>query len=251
MEHISSRKNSILVHMKKLANDASYRRECGEYVCDGEKLLREALSWRAEVLCVLWGGEKTMSLPQGIEEYSCPADVMQSVSPLKCSKGPVFSLRIPRRQDDCERISSAIVLESVQDPGNVGTVIRTANAMNTGAVILVGDCAELFSPKTARATMGAIFRQRVIELDLEQLPGLLKRNGLRLYGAALSADSKDIRETELRGAAVAVGSEGRGLSEKLLSMCDGRLIIPMNADCESMNAAVAASVIMWEMRRND
>ena len=98
--------------------------------------------------------------------------------------------------------------------------------------------------------MGAIFRQRVVSLTLEELPGWLSRNGLKLYGAALSASAKDLRTAELSNAAVAVGSEGQGLSRELLDMCEEELIIPMDARSESLNAAVAASVLMWEMSRN-
>ena len=144
---------------------------------------------------------------------------------------------------------NAIVLESVQDPGNVGTVIRTANAFRIGAVILTGDCADVYHPRTVRATMGAIFRQNVLVMDKSSLKDFLKESGLPLYGAALSERAKDLRELSLRHAAVAIGSEGRGLSEELLALCDEELIIPMNPDSESLNAAVAAALVMWEMER--
>lgn len=249
MENISSRKNSIICRLKKLAADSAYSAEQGEYVLDGEKLLREALASGAELCYVLWGGERTVTIPEGVAEYCCPSDVMQSVSPLKSSKGPVFSLKIPTPPEDDTPIRSAIVLENLQDPGNVGTVIRTANAMGTEAVILVGDCARLYSPKTARATMGAVFRQRVICTDLDGLKAFLSKHRLFLYGAALSDSASDIRDTDLKGAAVAIGSEGRGLSKELLDLCDGLLIIPMEPQSESLNAAVAAGIAMWELRK--
>ena len=147
------------------------------------------------------------------------------------------------------RLDNAIVLENVQDPGNVGTVIRTANALNIGTVILTGACADLYQPKTVRATMGAFFRQNVIRLEREYLSDFLHDQGLPLYGAALSDKACDLRGLSLKHAAVAIGSEGQGLSEELLRLCDGELIIPMNPDSESLNAAVAASIVMWEMAR--
>lgn len=249
MEHISSRKNSVICHIKKLSKDGDYRRECGEYVLDGEKLLREAISWGAELICVLWGGEKKLELPEGTAEYSCPADIMQSVSPLKNSKGPVFTMRVPREEAGKAPVSSAIVLENLQDPGNVGTVIRTANAMGIDAVVLVGDCASPHSPKTARATMGAIFRQRFIETDLDGLKSFLAQHRLFLYGAALTDAASDIRDVDLKGSAVAIGSEGKGLSKELLSLCNGQIIIPMCSGSESLNAAAAAAIVMWEIFR--
>jgi TrmH family RNA methyltransferase len=146
-------------------------------------------------------------------------------------------------------LSNAIVLENVQDPGNVGTVIRTANAFRIDAVILTGACADLYQPKTVRATMGAIFRQKVLRIEREYLGDFLRDQGLPLYGAALSDQAQDLRGLPLQHVAVAIGSEGQGLSRELLALCDGELIIPMNPDSESLNAAVAASIVMWEMAR--
>ncbi len=229
--------------------DGTYRRKSGEFVCDGEKTLKEALFFGAEVTLVLWGSEPSFEISDSITQFSCPPDLMQYVSPLKNSSGPVFSVKIPRISADNEKISTAIVLENVQDPGNVGTVIRTANAMGTDIVILVGDCADLYNPKTVRATMGGIFRQKVLETDLDGLLDYVNRNGLKLYGAALSENAEDIRNINLKGTAVAIGSEGRGLTTGLLKLCEAQTIIPMRPDCESLNAAVAASIVMWEMSK--
>lgn len=249
MEYITSRKNRIITHLKDLSLDGTYRRASGEFVCDGEKTLKEALSFGAEVTCILWGNEAAFETPESITQFSCPPDLMQYVSPLKNSAGPAFSVRIPRISGDDEKVSTAIVLENVQDPGNVGTVIRTADAMGTDIVILVGDCADLYNPKTVRATMGGIFRQKVLETDLDGLKDYVNRNGLKLYGAALSESSEDIRKIDLKSTAVAIGSEGHGLTSGLLKLCGAQTIIPMRPNCESLNAAVAASIVMWEMSR--
>lgn len=247
MEKITSRKNKLVAHLRKLGSDRAYRRESGEYVCDGNKQLEEALRFGAEVTAVLYKGQAP-SLPENVPAYEAAEDILEYASPLKNSPGPVFSVKIPSEKADAT-IGRALVLEGVQDPGNVGTVIRTANALNMDAVILTGDCADLYNPKTARAAMGALFRQRVLEVPVNELRQFLDGAGLKLYGAALSDQSVDIRQAQLKGAAVAVGSEGRGLSERLLEMCDGQIIIPMSAQCESLNAGVAAAIIMWELTR--
>ena len=249
MEQITSRKNPLIQTLRALAADASARREQGLFLCDGRKTLTDALNSGAAVRAVFWkGSADTVALPADTVQILLPPELYDYVCPLKSSPGPLFTVQIPDRRED-EPIRNAIILENVQDPGNVGTVIRTANAFQIGAVILCGNCADLYSPKTVRATMGAIFRQRVITAELEELPALLKKNGLPLYGAALSPQSRDIHTFKLHRSAVAVGSEGRGLSEDFLALCDGQLIIPMNPKSESLNAAVAASVIMWEMFR--
>ncbi len=249
MEKLTSRKHPYIAHLRRLAADAEYRRSYGEYVCDGDKLLAEALDSGARISSVLWkeGGSR-LTLPEDVTQRSAPGELFDYASPMKNSPGPVFTVMLPEEAGGAG-LNNAIVLETVQDPGNVGTVIRTAAALGVDAVILCGACADLYGPKTARAAMGALFRQRVIHAELSELPRLLSENKLTLYGAALSDTARDIRGLDIHRAAVAVGSEGRGLSRELLSMCQGQLIIPMQPGSQSLNAAMAAALIMWEMTR--
>ena len=150
-----------------------------------------------------------------------------------------------------ETLRRVIVLEQVQDPGNVGTVIRTADALGIDAVVLTGACADPWGPKTVRATMASAFRQPVLTVPAEQLRAFLDNHGLPLYGAALTETARSACSVPLSRAAVAIGSEGSGLSAELLALCDGQVIIPMAPGRDSLNAAVAASILMWEMVRND
>ena len=142
-ENITSRKNQYIQHLKSLCASPAYRREQGQYAGDGIKLLREALACGAEVTSVLWRGQ-AQALPglEGAKIYSAPGELFDYASPMKNSPGPLFTVKIPS-EDTAAPIRRAIVLESVQDPGNVGTVIRTANAFGIDAVILTGNCADL------------------------------------------------------------------------------------------------------------
>ncbi len=249
MEKLTSRKNEYIRHLRSLASDGDYRAAHGEFVCDGLKLLKEALCFNAEVTSVLW--KKSAEDFQGLDsaaQYIADSELFDYASPMKNSPGPLFTVKIPA-QDINAPIKNALILETVQDPGNVGTVIRAANAFGVGAVILVGECADLYNPKTVRSTMGAIFRQRALSLDISELTALLEKNSLPLYGAALHRDSALLTSIDVKNAAVAVGSEGRGLSDELLSLCGRTVFIPMQPESESLNAAVAASIIMWEMSR--
>ena len=249
MEIITSRKNAYIRHLRQLGSDGAYRRERGEFLCDGVKTLREALSFGARVTSVLWKEQ-----PESVDDLACPAqycapgELFDYASPLKNSPGPLFTVAM-RGCGKLGKLNNAIVLENVQDPGNVGTVIRTANAFGVGAVLLVGDCADPWHPKTVRATMGAVFRQPILQMERDFLADYLKDMELPLFGAALDPVARDLRSLDVKQVAVAVGSEGRGLSAELLALCREKLIIPMKPDSESLNAAVAASVIMWEMAR--
>ena len=218
MEQIRSRKNQYILHLRALARDKDVRRDAGEYVCDGEKLLREALQFGAEVTSVLWRDAAAFPLPDGAAQYMADAELVAYASPLMHSPGPVFTVRLPEMRLP-QPLRHVIVLEGVQDPGNVGTVIRTANALGMDAVVLTGACADLYSPKTVRAAMGALFRQPVLTCTTDELMQLLRANCLKLYGAALTDAAQDLRCVPLSPAAVAIGSEGRGLSAQLLAQC--------------------------------
>lgn len=246
MERITSRKNEIVRRVRRLGADRDARREAGEFVCDGEKLLREALRSGAEIGTVLWAGEPSAAVP-GAAQYLVPGELLDYASPLKSAARVLFTARVRRALPAPP--GRTIVLETVQDPGNLGTMLRTADAFGIDTVVLTGDCADPYNPKAVRATMGAVFRQRFLEMERGELRAFLAGHSLKLYGAALSEKAEDIRGLDLSRAAVAVGSEGRGLSVALRSLCDGELLIPMSGRSESLNAAVAAAVIMWEMTK--
>ena len=144
-----------------------------------------------------------------------------------------------------------LVLDGVQDPGNVGTVWRTADAFGADGLILCNGCADPWSPKTVRATMGAVFRLPLYEGTLKNAAERLSAASVPLYAAALREDTQDVRDVPLSTAAVIIGSEGRGVSDEALSLCQKTVKIPMRARCESLNAAVAASVVLWEMARGE
>ncbi|WP_325213873.1 TrmH family RNA methyltransferase [Oscillibacter sp.] len=259
MEIITSKSNSLCVHLRKLASSRSYREETGEFLCDSPKLLREAVQWGAPIQALLCtqGAELPPELEGRVPRMAEVGEaVMRSVSPMETPQGVVFSCRSPR-YDPPERLEPDglgrlrfLVLDGVQDPGNVGTILRTADAFGARAVLLPG-CADLNNPKTLRAGMGVHFRTDIYRCTLEELTALLKEADLPLYGAALREDTEDVRAVDLRRCAMAVGSEGRGLSAAVLAACGKTVRIPMDPRCESLNAASAASVLLWEAARDD
>ena len=259
MEILTSRSNPLCVHFRKLASSRSYREETGEFLCDSPKLLEEAELWAAPVMAVLYTeGAALPWNPEGMFPRTAKVSeaVMRSVSPMETPQGVVFSCRAPRYdpperlEPDAQGRMRYLVLDGVQDPGNVGTILRTADAFGATVILLPG-CADLNNPKTLRAGMGVHFRSVIYRCTLEELTALLKEAGLPLYGAALREDTADVRELDLRRCAVAVGSEGRGLSAEVLAACDRTIRIPMDPSCESLNAASAASVLLWEAARGD
>ena len=248
MNELTSRRNPLIRHLRELSGDSQLRKKESLFVCDGEKLLEEALRSDAEIAQVFWKETRVTKWPVFPEEYLLPEDLFDYTSPMKNSPGPLFTVRMQEEQLETTP-QRALLLEELQDPGNVGTVLRTADAFGIDVVILLESCADVFAPKTVRASMGAVFRQRVLQLTGGKAVEQCRSWGLPLYAAALSAGAKDLRELDLHHVAVAVGSEGHGLSAELRKKCDGELIIPMCGGAESLNAAMAATIIMWEMRR--
>ena len=251
MTEITSRTNPRLVHIRKLAGSAGLRRSSGTFLCDSPKLLSEAIQAGWEIVQVVSTHEVTLPpLPAGTEEIRVPRDVMESISPMKTPQGVLCICRLPDqtlpRQLTGQRY---VVLDGVQDPGNVGTVLRAADAFGCSGLILLPGCADPFGPKTVRASMGAVFRCPVWTAGPEELERTLEKSGIPLYGAALRQDTLDVRQVDLKRGALAIGSEGRGLSEDVLRRCHATIRIPMEPKCESLNAAVAAAILLWEAYR--
>ncbi len=253
METITSRTNPLCTHLRKLSASASYRRQCGEFVCDSPKLLEEALLWQGAVHTVISTDSIPLpTLPAGVRHVRVPADVMRAVSPAQTPQGALAVCGMPERAlPECLDGRRYVVLDGVQDPGNVGTILRTADAFHADGVFLLPGCADLYNPKTIRATMGAVFRCPVWTCAPEQLRALLSRSGLSLYGTALRQDTVDVRAVDYSRCALAIGSEGKGLSQQMLELCDRTVRIPMSPHCESLNAAAAAAVVLWEAARMD
>ena len=245
MKSILSRKNSVLTHLKRLSSDSGYRAQCGEFVCDGTKMLADALKSGAEVVCVVTSDAEFSMDVSGAAVYLVPDDVLGSVSYLKTTRDVLFSCKLPQIGAEDILGGSAIILDGIQDPGNVGTILRSANAFGFDFVVLVGNCADPYNPKTVRASMGAIFRQHFYKTDYDFIAELVSR-GAVICGAAVSEGCVPVTEADLKGKLPAIGSEGGGLSERLLSLCAEKIKIPMAEGCESLNAAVAASILMWK-----
>ena len=249
MEHITSRQNPLVARLRKLGADKKARRAEGAFLCEGVKLVGEALRWGADVetLVIAEGVELPAGLPEGIRLVEVPEDLLKAVSTVDTPQGMLAVCRTPELAPPEELAPGRyLVLDGVQDPGNVGTVWRTADAFGADGLILLPGCAEPFSPKTVRSTMGACFRLPVWELDLAGLRARLAATGVPLYATALREDTQDARDADLSRAAVVIGSEGRGVSQAVLDACEKTLKLPMRERCESLNAAVAAAVVLWE-----
>ena len=247
-ERISSRKNPLLQQVKKLLSSRSERRKTGLYVGDGIKLLEEAVKSGAELQTVILTEGVEAKSPEGVRIVRVPEDVMASVSPMEAPQGALFLGKMPEQQVFRPK-KGMLILDGIQDPGNIGTILRTADAMDVPVVLLDG-CADPWSWKVVRSTMGAAFRAPVFQATWDEVLAACRAAEIPIGVTALSDRAVDIRTADLKEMALVIGSEGRGVRKEVLENADRELIIPMNPHCESLNAAIAAAIVMWEIRRN-
>ncbi len=244
-QRITSRKNPLLQQVRRLLTDRRAREEAGLFAADGIKLLDEAVRWYPGLETVILADGVQARVPETVRLIRVPADVMASISPMESPQGALFLCRLPEKRTFVPR-PGMVLLDGIQDPGNLGTILRTADALNVPAALLEG-CADPFGPKAVRAGMGAIFRTGAVQTTWAQARAACALAGIPVAVTALSAQARDIRQAPLSRMAVVIGSEGRGVRREILEDAAQELIIPMNSRCESLNAAAAAAIIMWQM----
>ncbi len=244
---ITSRKNPILQQVKKLLSSRKEREQTGLFVADGTKLLEEAVKFWPGLDTVILSDGVQADVPDSVRVIRVPEDVMESISPMAAPQGAVFLCKLPQKTAFAASMPM-LLLDGIQDPGNLGTILRTADAMNVKVALLEG-CADPYSHKVVRASMGAVFRMPVVQTTWQEAQAALQSAGIPVAVTALSDKAKDIRCAELSKMAVVIGSEGQGVRKEILEAADVQLIIPMQPHCESLNAAIAAAVVMWQMEQ--
>ncbi len=244
---ITSRKNALIQQVKKLFSSRKEREGAGLFACDGTKLLQEAVRYFPGLDTVILSDGVQMELPASVKLVRVPADVMESISPMAAPQGAVFLCRLPEKQALVVQ-APMLLLDGIQDPGNLGTILRTADALRVPVVLLEG-CADPYSHKVVRSSMGAVFRTPVVQTTWQEARQALQKAGIPVAVTALSDAAVDIRSAQVESMALVIGSEGQGVRPEILQQADRALIIPMNPNCESLNAAVAASIAMWQMQQ--
>ena len=244
---IESRKNPLLQQVRKLLSSRGEREKTGLFVADGTKLLLEAIRYCPTLhTVILSDGVPAPELPDHVRLVRVPRDVMASVSPMEAPQGAVFLCGIPEEAPFLPA-PGCLLLDGIQDPGNLGTILRTADALNVPVALLEG-CADPYSWKVVRSSMGAVFRTKPVRTTWEQAKSACRDAGIPIGVTALSDRALDLRRASLGAMAIVIGSEGQGVRGEILDCADQELIIPMNPRCESLNAAIAAAIVMWQMK---
>ena len=273
-EIIRSRQNRTVVETCKLS-DRKARDAGGCFRFDGIKLFEEAIKKGVEIKTVLLRESSVQRIREEMTRR-CGEDVFSRFSRVLVLSDDVFDkiseekspegvICVAKYIDKFQKFATIynsenflpsfgerlVLIEAVRDPSNIGAIIRSAAALGVDRLIMSADCADIYHPRAVRASMGTLFDQRIDRVqDLAVVIAELRRSGRRVFAAALRDDAAVLGNFPLvSGDCVVIGNEGHGLSQAVMDACDGCVIIPMTSRAESFNAAVAASILMWEFAK--
>ena len=257
MQVITSKDNEIIKNIKKL-NEKKYRDQMGQYIVEGIKLVKEAITEKAKIVKIVVcedcenDANFEKSLMYEIAKYDCiyvSKKVFDSITNVNTPQGILAVIEKSSKEKINYNEDIIIVLDGIQDPGNMGTILRTVDSIGLKQIILTDACADPYNPKVVRSTMGAIFRVNIIESKniLETLKNT-KKNGFKIMATSLDTEN-NIYTVSYDKKVIIIGNEANGVSKKVLEIADKKIKIPMLGKTESLNAAVATGIVLYEYVR--
>lgn len=255
-ELVTSKDNPSIKLYRKLSDSKKSRKENGLFVLEGARLCFDSSVFPMIKLLIITEKaykkycDKILLSDDSIIMIS--DELGDKLSDTMNTQGVFAICKFPEKTELCDFIKNGgkyIVLDSLQDPLNIGTIIRTADALGIDGVILCR-CCDLYNPKVIRGTMGSIFRIKIIESDFEDVVSEFKRKNITSFAAVVDKSAKSLVDCDFSsGCAAVIGNEGNGLSENDIELCDDKFTIKMHGSIESFNASTAATIILWEMSR--
>lgn len=229
---IESLSNAKVKDWNKL-KEKKYRDEAGLFLIEGDHLIKEALKKQMVV--------STIGLNETYD-YTVNPEILKKLSSQKSGTKEIAVVKkIEERKVEGDKI---LILDNIQDPGNLGTIIRSAVAFNISTIILSDDCVDLYNDKVIRSSEGMIFNINIVRKKLIEIIPKLKENGYTVYATTVNGSGYFENDHKI---ALVIGNEGNGIKENILNLCDKNITIKMNKECESLNAGVAASILMYEL----
>lgn len=261
---ITSRDNRLIKEYRRLAEDAHFRRTSGRFVIEGARLCADAVrselvveaAFITERAMAQYAEQTAAVIARANAVYTVPEALARHLADTNSPQGVFCIAHRPLQVLAVEKLSAEgryAALETVQDPGNLGTMIRTAEAFGLSGMLLSDGCCDPYSPKVLRAAMGGVFRLPLYAAgDLSQTLPLLNEQGFTTAACVVDADAAPVQTAGLgKGTVAVIGNEGNGLRKETVAACAKRITIPMDGRAESLNASMAAGVVFWEMVRKD
>lgn len=261
MQKITSKENEFIKHIKKL-KDKKYRDQSNEYIIEGIKLIQEAIQEKAQIhqIVICEDCEKSgiisQELKYEIAKQECvyvPQNIFKTISEVSTPQGILAIVEknnIKNKDSEIDYNQDIIVaLDDIQDPGNLGTILRTVDSIGLNQILVSKETADSFNPKVVRSTMGAIFRVKVIECD--NLTEKLKEARKHKYKVVVSSlqTNNSVYDIDYKKKLIVIGNEANGVKKEIQEMADEKIKIPMLGKTESLNASVATGIILYEYVR--
>ena len=258
MQQITSKENKIIKHIIKL-KEKKYRKEYNEYIIEGAKIVQEAIQEKAKIKQIIISDNAiNTDLMQNhlkeelqkIDYIQVPSKIFKLISEVEKPQGILAIIEKEKQEENIDVNQDIILaLDDLQDPGNLGTIIRTADSVGLKQILISKGTTEAYNPKVIRSTMGAIFRVKIIECEnLKETLKRLQKNNFKIMVTELNTD-KSIYDIKLQKKVIIIGNEANGVSEEIKNIADTRAIIPMFGKTESLNASIATGVILYEYVR--
>lgn len=255
MERLTSRENALIKEYRRLSGSRKRREETGCFVLEGARLVQDAAESGIALRTLLVSDDGARypeaATLQGLVQrcFSISNELAAYISDTEHPQGIFAVGEMPEAQPLTMQAGSYLLLDELQDPGNLGTILRTAEAMGMTAVVLSAHCPDLFSPKVIRSTMGSGWRQKTVRVEnLAESIAAWREQGLRCYAATLTPEALPLQKLPAGDCrAIVIGNEGNGVSREVIAACGGEVYIPMRGAAESLNAAAAAALCMWEL----
>lgn len=254
MQHIMSLNNPQVKDWRKLQN-RKQRTKQNAYLVEGFHLIEEAMNHAQSLIQKIIIREDLLeerTTQEIVEQFELDQlvvvtkEIADSIATTETNQGIFAELTLPAHQAIEEIRAPFLLLDAVQDPGNVGTMIRTADAAGFQGVILGKGTVDLYNDKTLRAAQGSHFHLDVYSMDLAEIIPIFKEQGYPIFGTTLNQEAKSYKEVQVdQPFALVVGNEGAGVSEEIIQMVDQNIYIPMTGQTESLNVAIAASILMF------
>ena len=258
MQVITSKENETVKTIKKL-KDKKYRDETGLYIIEGIKMLEEAIEEKARIrkiiICeeCLKAGDLEQKVLYEIAKYNCiyvNSKVFNSLTDVVAPQGIMAVIEKPNKDIKIKYDQDIILaLDGIQDPGNLGTILRTADSVNLKQIIVTKNTADSYNPKVVRSTMGAILRIKIIETDdLAKTLKEAKKNKFKIVATSLDTNNS-IYDIDYNKKVIVIGNEANGVSKEIQELADNKVKIPMLGKTESLNASVATGIMLYEYVR--
>lgn len=258
MIKITSKDNSLIKHINKLNKSSKYRRENKEFVVEGVRICKDAVISDAKISSLVicedvadkYSDVINLIMPAADKSYIVSKQIFKEISGTKTPQGilcVINSLDKPTLSDKIKSNGKLVALDNIQDPSNLGTILRTAEAVGVDGVVLSADCCDIYSPKVIRGSMGAVFRLPfLIENSISEF--INNHKEFTSYASVVDKRAEKITEIEFENSCILViGNEGNGVKQSTIDSCDKLITIPMNGRAESLNASAAAAILIWEM----